>query len=179
MKIHKIAIDRLRHDPENARLHGTRNLDTIKASLTRFGQQKPVVVDADNTVIAGNGTLSAARALGWTHLACIRTSLKNKEAAAYAIADNRAAELAEWDPAALAKTLGDIDSDADGPLWSTGFDKAELDGLMKKLGMQTPPPPAGIVTVYQIVVSCPDVATQEALYRQLSGQGLKVRAQTL
>jgi len=42
-------------------------LEQIKASLRRFGQQKPIVVDATNVVRAGNGTLAAAKALGWTN----------------------------------------------------------------------------------------------------------------
>ena len=97
MQIEEVEIDSLDFDKHNARKHGVRNLDTIKASLTEFGQQKPIVVDGDNVVIAGNGTLAAARALGWEKIYIHRTPLTGSKAVAYALADNRTAELATWD----------------------------------------------------------------------------------
>jgi hypothetical protein len=48
-------IDGLKLDPANARLHNERNLNAIKASLNKFGQQKPIVALPDGTVIAGTG----------------------------------------------------------------------------------------------------------------------------
>lgn len=63
-----IPIAELSPDPANARRHPTHNLDAIKASLRRFGQQKPIVVDQDNVVRAGNGLLEAAKAIGWTEI---------------------------------------------------------------------------------------------------------------
>src|SRR5438874_8509523 len=97
MTIETLPISSLHLDPANARRHPARNLDAIKASLARFGQQKPIVVDAAGICRAGNGTLAAARALGWATIRAVRTPLAGAEAAAYAIADNRTAELAEWD----------------------------------------------------------------------------------
>src|SRR5438876_347960 len=102
MNLETVQISMLSEDPANARLHPTRNLDQIKASLRRFGQQKPIVVDATNTVRAGNGTLAAARALGWQTIQIVRSELAKTELTAYAIADNRSAELAEWDAEVLA-----------------------------------------------------------------------------
>jgi len=84
-------------DPNNARAHDERNLEAIATSLARFGQQKPIVVAPDGTVLAGNGTLAAAKHLGWSEIAAITTDLKGADARGYAIADNRTAELAEWD----------------------------------------------------------------------------------
>src|SRR5947209_20180479 len=98
MTIESLPIASLHADPANTRRHSVRNLDAIMSSLVRFGQQKPIVVDGNNLVRAGNGTLSAARALGWTHVDVVRTALIGVEATAFAIADNRTAELAEWDP---------------------------------------------------------------------------------
>jgi ParB-like chromosome segregation protein Spo0J len=92
-------------DPANVRRHGERNLAAIAASLARFGQVKPIVVDGKGVVRAGNGTLEAARGLGWAEIRVIRTGLAGSEATAYAIADNRTAELAGWDEPGLAETL--------------------------------------------------------------------------
>jgi hypothetical protein len=97
MKIETVDINSLAFDPANLRKHGTRNMDAIKGSLRKFGQQKPIVVDAKGIVLAGNGTLRAARELGWTEIQIVRTELAGVEATAFAIADNRTAELAEWE----------------------------------------------------------------------------------
>ncbi|HOQ87814.1 MAG TPA: ParB/Srx family N-terminal domain-containing protein [Phycisphaerae bacterium] len=125
MKSEIVPISSLSTDPANVRKHGQRNLDAIKASLKRFGQQKPIVVDANGVVVAGNGTLEAARSLGWDEIAIVRTSLTGAEATAFAIADNRTAELAEWDDEALAETLATLDD-----FESIGFDAAEVDDLV-------------------------------------------------
>jgi ParB-like chromosome segregation protein Spo0J len=130
VQIERIEIDKLHSDPANARKHDERNIDAIAGSLIRFGQQKPVVIDRANIVRAGNGTLVAAKSLGWTHLDCVRTPLDGSEAIAYAIADNRTAELAAWDDDTLAANLqGLLDDDA-GLLVSTGFSEQEIDALL-------------------------------------------------
>jgi hypothetical protein len=97
MNYQTIAIGDISLDPSNVRKHSRRNLDAIKASLRKFGQQKPIVVDAKGIVLAGNGTLTAAQELGWTEIQIVRTELAGVEATAFAIADNRTAELAEWE----------------------------------------------------------------------------------
>jgi hypothetical protein len=97
MQLTTTKITELSLDPSNVRKHSRRNLDAIKASLRKFGQQKPIVVDAKGIVLAGNGTLTAAQELGWTEIQIVRTELAGVEATAFAIADNRTAELAEWE----------------------------------------------------------------------------------
>lgn len=93
-----VKIDSLTPDPDNARLHPEDNLQAIKTSLTTYGQVKPVVVRrATMTVVAGNGTVEAAKALGWTKIAASVVDMTEVEAAGYGLADNRTAELAKWD----------------------------------------------------------------------------------
>ncbi len=131
-----VPVGDLSPDPANARLHDERNLEAVAGSLRRFGQQKPIVVDAKGIVIAGNATLEAARRLGWTHVAAVRTRLAGPDRTAYAIADNRTAELATWDNEALARLLADL-GDAEG-LTATGFSieeaQAALDALAAGAG---------------------------------------------
>ena len=137
MNIETIAVADLSLDPSNVRKHSRRNLDAIKASLRKFGQQKPIVVDAKGIVLAGNGTLTAAKELGWTEIQATRTELAGVEATAFAIADNRTAELAEWDD-----NLGDVLKslqDADVDLADLGY---SADDIAK---MQTPDFAAGTV----------------------------------
>ena len=125
-EIERVAIDSLVEDSKNARTHSTKNLSAIKASLTKFGQQKPIVIDASNVVVAGNGTMVAARSLGWDELDVVRTELSDDEAKAFAIADNRTAELADWDDEVLAETLLGLDEEL---RIATGFAAREIDKL--------------------------------------------------
>lgn len=74
MQIEEVAIASLAFDPSNARKHSVKNLDAIKGSLAKFGQQKPIVI-SNGVVVAGNGTLEAARSLGWESIRAV-TSLE-------------------------------------------------------------------------------------------------------
>jgi len=121
MKIEKISIDKLLLDPANARKHGKKNLDSIKGSLAKFGQQKPIVVNADNVIVAGNGTLQAAKELGWKEINIVRTDLKGSDITAFGIADNRTSELAEWDDDVLKELLEGLKAE-DFDLSAIGFD---------------------------------------------------------
>jgi DNA modification methylase len=129
VNIERLPISELHPDPANVRQHPDRNLEAIKASLARFGQQKPIVIDANNVVRAGNGTLAAAKALGWTEIDAVRTGLNGSEATAFAISDNRTAELAEWDESALYAQLASL-QDEGFDLPELGFDTAEVADLL-------------------------------------------------
>ncbi|MGB1893116.1 MAG: site-specific DNA-methyltransferase [Candidatus Latescibacterota bacterium] len=111
MKVERRKIAELKSDPANARKHSPRNLKAIRDSLDVFEQQKPIVVDSRGVVIAGNGTLEAARELGWEEIAVVVTDLDPAHAQAFGIADNRTAELAEWDTDVLGQLLEGMDSD--------------------------------------------------------------------
>lgn len=143
--IERVPLDSLSPDPANVRLHDERNLDAIKGSLARFGQQKPIVVGQDGVIRAGNGTYAAARALGWEEIEVVRTSLEGMEAAAFSIADNRTSDLSAFDDTALARVLAELlDEDA---LEGVGFDDGEIDeilaGLASDLGEQVADPGPG------------------------------------
>ena len=127
MQIKKVSIEKLSNDPANARKHNDRNIEAIVGSLRRFGQQKPIVVDVSGVVRAGNGTLEAARRLGWKDIDCVETKLKGSDAIAYAIADNRTAELADWDDDVLAAQLNGLLADNPDLLNAAGFSEEEVD----------------------------------------------------
>ena len=145
-----IPITSLVLDPSNARKHGERNLEAIKASLAKFGQRSPVVVQRDGMVVrSGNGRLLAAKALGWTEIAATIIDEDNSTAAQFAIADNRTAELAEWDNETLALLLDGWDKET---RESVGFDEADLKAVMAELEPvevqedEVPEPPANPIT---------------------------------
>ena len=118
----KVSIESLSLDPKNARKHSDKNLSAIAASLNKFGQRKPIVVH-NGVVLAGNGTLEAAKSLGWTDIEVseVPSDWDLDTAKAYALADNRTAELAEWDESELAKQLLEL-QDADWDITELGFD---------------------------------------------------------
>jgi site-specific DNA-methyltransferase (adenine-specific) len=106
VKVELVQIDDLDLDPKNARKHDAKNLKAIADSLEQFGQRKPIVVWG-RTVVAGNGTMAAARTLGWKEIEIARVpdDWSADQVKAYALADNRSAELAEWDEQVLASQL--------------------------------------------------------------------------
>ena len=126
MNIVKIAITQLVNDPNNARKHNQKNLKAIKGSLAKFGQQKPIVIDSKNIVIAGNGTLEAARSLGWTHIDAVITELDDLGKMSFALADNKTSELAEWDDDILKEQLDWLDKQ-DFDIGDIGFGDFSLD----------------------------------------------------
>jgi len=131
LQIVKRSVKDLSNDPANARKHDDKNIGAIVASLRRFGQQKPIVIDSNNVVRAGNGTLQAAMTLGWESIDCVVTSLKGSDAVAYAIADNRTAELAEWDDDVLAAQLNGLLADDEELANAAGFTAEEIEAMLE------------------------------------------------
>ena len=129
MKYETATIASLMLDPANVRTHDSKNLESIKASLARFGQQKPIVVNSKGIIVAGNGTMMAAKMLNWSSVEIVRTDLEGAEAIAYAIADNRTAELAGWDEAALAQQLAALQIDDEELANIAGFTDAEIEAM--------------------------------------------------
>jgi ParB-like chromosome segregation protein Spo0J len=176
MKFQTIAVADLSLDPSNVRKHSRRNLDAIKASLRKFGQQKPIVVDAKGIVLAGNGTLTAAKELGWTEIQIARTELAGVEATAFAIADNRTAELAEWDDN-LGEVLQSLASDGY-DLSKIGFDQSDLDALFGE-NASSERKDVQIVSALEVIAECENEDQQKLAYDLLTEKGLKCRLVTL
>jgi len=122
MIIETVLIDDLDLDPRNARKHDSKNLKAIADSLEQFGQRKPIVVWG-KTVVAGNGTMVAARSLGWTEITIARVpdDWSSDQVKAYALADNRSAELAVWDEQVLTEQLKELEL-AEWDVEALGFD---------------------------------------------------------
>jgi len=136
LRIESIDISKLNPDPTNARKHDANNLAAIVGSLKLFGQRKPIVVTGANLIVAGNGTVEAAKELGWKEIMIVRTPTDwtPEQVKAYALADNRTAELAEWDSDVLTKQLLELDS--------VGWD-------LKELGFETLEPPTNVEIVQE------------------------------
>jgi hypothetical protein len=121
-------IDLFTEDPANARLHSKKNIDTIKSSLTIYGQRKPIVVQKtkDGLIVrAGNGTLRAAKDLGWKSIAAVVIEESNTSATGFSLVDNRSSDLSEFDDDVLSKLLRGLEED-DIDLGKLGFDDLEF-----------------------------------------------------
>jgi len=126
MKTVSIDINDLIHDPRNARTHSRANVEALKGSLLKFGQQKPIVVNSENMIVAGNSTVASARELGWQQISAVVTNLSEEALRAYSIADNKTSELSEWDYVTLVEILEELKDD-DVDIEVTGFSVDDIE----------------------------------------------------
>lgn len=134
-----VLVESLVPDAANAKIHDQRSIDSIAAALVQFGQHRPLVVQKHGAVVrVGNGTLAAARKLGWTEIAAVFVDETNVEAAARAIADNRLSELSKFDDRALGHLLASIGDEAPELLEATGFTDSEAEDLIAPLAAEEP-----------------------------------------
>lgn len=114
------------------------DVEAVRRSLLTFGQRKPIIVRRDdNVVIAGNHTLQAARLLGWTEIAVVWVDDDETTSKAFALADNRTADLGTYDETALAELIGQVGSIDPELLEASGWDQQSVQDLLD--GMQTEP----------------------------------------
>jgi DNA modification methylase len=127
MKLENLRIAELTPDPQNARQHDDKNLKAIMSSLKEFGQRKPIVITEAGVIVAGNGTVEAAKRLGWVDIEVVRVPSEwtDAQVKAFAIADNRTAELANWNQEVLTSQL--LELEAEGwELAEFGFEPLEM-----------------------------------------------------
>ena len=131
LEIQYVSPDRLRPYPGNARAHSRKQLKLIADSIERFGFTNPILVTDDFEVIAGHGRLQAAKSLGMQRIPVVAlSSLTEADKKALIIADNRIAELSNWDRDMLAieyQGLHDLQFD---DIEVTGFSLGEIDAIL-------------------------------------------------
>ncbi len=135
----------LKPDKKNARKRTPRGSDLLTTSLQELGAARSIVIDEDNVVLAGNGTVQAAAGAGIdrvlvvqvegdTLVAVQRTGLTPAQKKRLAYLDNRTAELAAWNPEVIAADLnGGIDL-------ADCWDEQEIDALMSTVAPPNFPP---------------------------------------
>lgn len=120
MKVENKSIDSIKPYENNPR----DNDDAINAvanSIHEFGWQQPIVVDKDNVIIAGHTRYKAAQSLGLKEVpVVVASNLSDQQVKAYRLADNKTAELADWDTKKLDEELQDI---LDIDMTDFGFDE--------------------------------------------------------
>lgn len=131
-------ITRPKFHPRNVREHDEANLQAIMRSLEAFGQRTPIVLNAKDLVLKGNGTLEAALRLGWKEVQWVRvTHLSPQQELAYMLADNKTTDLSEFNFEGVAGLLRELAPF--GGLEATGFADFEVRPLLA--GVFTPEDP--------------------------------------
>ena len=130
------SINDLQNDPKNARKRTDRSAKLIKQSLEQYGAARSIVIDENNRILAGNGTIAGAKAAGIKNLKIIeangdeiiavkRSNLTEDQKVGLAIADNRTGDLSEWDIDMLEQLSKEHDL-------NDFFDKKELNEILSK-----------------------------------------------
>ena len=158
-------------------------VDAVSASIKEFGFRQPIVVDSDNVIICGHTRYKAALQLKLAKVPVhVAEDLTPEQIKAYRIADNKTAELAEWDFDLLPIELGEL-QECNYDLGMLGFDAEELakmldpgviEGLTDPDEIPEPPDeattqPGDIWILGDHRLMCGDSSSPEDLDRLLDG----------
>jgi DNA modification methylase len=151
MQITNRAIELLKPYAKNPRQNDGA-VAAVADSITKYGFRQPIVVDTDGVIVVGHTRWKAAQKLGMVEVPVhVATDLTPEQARAYRIADNRVAELAEWDNDLLRPELLEL-KDLDVDISGLGWDADDLSALL------APPGSEGLVDPDD-VPAAPDAAT--------------------
>jgi site-specific DNA-methyltransferase (adenine-specific) len=148
-------------------------VDAVAASIRQFGFRQPIVVDGAGVIIAGHTRLKAAERLGLKEVPVhVAADLTPAQVRAYRLADNKTAELADWDLALLAPELMTVKAEGI-DLLELGFSAEELaellgPGLDKAVEQPSEPNPEQ----WLIVITCANESEQKTLLARLQKEGL-------
>jgi hypothetical protein len=127
-----VEVDELVPHPQNYRTHNDEQLAHLAASISQHGFYKNVVIAADNTILAGHGSVLAAKQLGIGTIPAARLPIEPGSPAALKVvaADNEISKFADTDDRALTELLRTISVDDVSGLVGTGYDELTLAGLL-------------------------------------------------
>lgn len=146
-------------------------VDAVAASIREFGFKNPIIVDKDGVIIAGHTRLLAAKQLGMETVPCIcADDLSEGQAKAFRLADNKTAELAEWDFELLDLELDEI-TDID--MSDFGFELNEEQPEQKERKS------AAYTESVSVVIDCADDEEAERIYNELTEEGYQCHISTL
>jgi ParB-like chromosome segregation protein Spo0J len=177
-QIEQIAIDKLVPYARNSRTHDDAQVAQIAASIREFGFTNPVLIAADDTIIAGHGRVMAARKLGLDKVPCLRLShLTETQRRAYVIADNQLALNSGWNEEMLGLELADL-RELDFDLNLVGFDADSIEQFLNH-DEKEESNDIKINCKYEVVAECDHEDHQRMVYNILNEKGIKCRLATL
>jgi ParB-like chromosome segregation protein Spo0J len=170
------SIDEARLDPANENVHDEGSIAAIAASLARYGQRTPIVVNKKTGYIAkGNGTWLAARKNGWTKLAMVFVTDDASTHTGYRLADNRTAQLAHFDDERLAASIALLKEQEEDL-----FAALQLEAL--EVSLPAEPTDAAEEAAdkdWAVLIECDSEKQANRLFDRLAREGLKCKLQTL
>lgn len=116
----------------NARTHSPAQIAQIAKSIRAFGFNVPVLVNAEDELIAGHGRVLAARSISLSPIPVIYIDhLSEAERRAYILADNKIAQNSGWNEDLLRIEMGELAIELENlDLTVTGFEAAEVDLIL-------------------------------------------------
>jgi len=169
MKIIDKPIDEIQEYENNPRKNDEA-VDVVAKSITAFGFKVPIVLDKKGVIIAGHTRYKAAKSLGMKTVPCVIASdLSQVKAKAYRLADNRTAEIADWDTEKLHEELAELEL--------AEFDMSDFD--FPDLEKMTDVKEQTVKTKFAVIVDCPNEKVQAELFDTLSEMGYEPRLQSL
>lgn len=100
-------------------------VDAVANSIKEFGWINPIIIDKNNTIVAGHTRLKAAKKLGMDVVPClIAEDLTPEQIKAYRIVDNKTSEISDWDVELLEKELREL-QDLEFDMEEFGFELLE------------------------------------------------------
>ena len=128
--VEQIPVGMLKPNEQNPRRNDPA-VDAVARSIQAYGFNNPIITDGELNIAAGHTRLKAAKKLGLTEVPVIRVpGLVGSKFTGFAIADNKTAEIAEWDRDQLNKIIAELNTDVDFDLTSLGFDDMELTNIL-------------------------------------------------
>lgn len=175
LQIEYLSLGSLVPYAKNARTHSKKQIKQIADSITAFGFTNPVLVDRENTILAGHGRVAAAKLLELTEVPCVRLEHMTKtQKRAYVLADNKLALNAGWDEDLLAEELEAILGYNEGfDISVAGFTLAEVDSLIAGKSVEEDGNPADDVLPEEMPLRCkPGDIWQLGPHRLICGDAL-------
>ena len=109
MKIEKVQLSKIKMYEHNAKKHPQEQIEQIKKSIQEFGNNDPIAIDENNTIIEGHGRSLALKQLGYKTVECIRiTGLTDEQRRAYILVHNKLTMNTGFDIEKLNEELGKI-----------------------------------------------------------------------
>lgn len=181
MQIQQRIIDELVPYRDNPRTISAKAVEKLARIIERFGFLVPVILDAEDVVVAGHTRLRAAAKLGMTEVPCVvADDLTPDEIRAFRLAENKAHETTGWDLDLLPLELAAVE-DAGVEIELTGFtldEVAELNGDLPHDGTGPVPDSDSYQEQYGVIVVCDDEADQERVFTELQDTYENVRVVT-
>ena len=109
LEIIKVDIDTIKEYEKNAKLHPKKQIEQIKKSIEKFGNNDPIAVDENNVIIEGHGRIRALKELGYKEIDVIKlTHLTEEQKKAYILAHNKLTMNSDFDIDLLNEELDNI-----------------------------------------------------------------------